>query len=105
MSRLIDAVAYSAKMKERQDETFKWKEIVKQNGDMERYHRALGSIATFVEAKLTLDNMPTVDAVEVVRCKECKYYYAGYECLAEGYGIEQDPNWFCAGGERRVNND
>ena len=39
---------------------------------------------------------------EIVRCRECKHYNAGFECLAEGYGIERDPDWFCAGGEREV---
>lgn len=40
--------------------------------------------------------------VEVVRCRDCKHYNAGFECLAEGYGIERDPDWFCADGEREV---
>ena len=39
---------------------------------------------------------------EIVRCRECKHYNAGFECLAEGYGIERDPDWFCADGEREV---
>lgn len=38
----------------------------------------------------------------VVRCRDCKHYNAGFECLAEGYGIERDPDWFCADGEREV---
>ncbi len=38
----------------------------------------------------------------IVRCGECKHYNAGFECLAEGYGIERDPDWYCAGGERKV---
>lgn len=25
-----------------------------------------------------------------------------FECLAEGYGIERDPDWYCADGEREV---
>ena len=48
-----------------------------------------------------VDDEPTIDAVEVVRCKDCIHYNAGFECLAEGYGIEREPNWFCADGERR----
>lgn len=42
------------------------------------------------------------DYVDAVRCGECKHYNAGFECLAEGYGIERDPDWFCADGERKV---
>lgn len=40
-------------------------------------------------------------SVDLVRCKECKHYNAGFECLKEGYGIEYPPTWFCADGERR----
>ena len=43
-----------------------------------------------------------IEVVPVVRCRECKHYNAGFECLAEGYGIERDPDWFCADGEREV---
>lgn len=38
---------------------------------------------------------------EIVRCGECKHYNAGFECLVEGYGIERDPDWYCADGERK----
>lgn len=30
-----------------------------------------------------VDDEPTIDAVEVVRCKDCIHYNAGFECLAE----------------------
>ena len=39
---------------------------------------------------------------ELIRCKECEHYNAGFECLIDGYGIERNPNWFCADGERRT---
>lgn len=45
--------------------------------------------------------IPAVDAVEVVRCRDCKHYNAGFECLIEGYGIERPADWFCADGERK----
>ena len=48
-----------------------------------------------------INDAPTVDAVEVVRCKDCRHYNAGFECLIEGYGIERPKEWFCADGERR----
>lgn len=46
-----------------------------------------------------IDAMPTIDAVPVVRCKDCKYgtYYHGI------YGCEvglHDDDFFCADGER-----
>jgi hypothetical protein len=39
-------------------------------------------------------------SIDLVRCRECLHYNAGFERLVEGYGIERDPDWFCADGER-----
>ena len=50
---------------------------------------------------------PTVDAVEVVRCKDCKYWqdnndgYPHEECRW-GHGETPDANDFCSYGERRA---
>ena len=46
---------------------------------------------------------PTIDAVPVVRCKDCKHGEPG----ACGYGVDcdgvwHDADWFCADGERRT---
>lgn len=45
----------------------------------------------------------TVDAVEVVRCKDCIHWYRDYgenKCL-EFADIPLEPNDFCSHGERR----
>lgn len=47
-----------------------------------------------------LDSMPTVDAVEVVRCKDCFHYWDGV-CKAHIDVIYTDENEFCSWGERR----
>lgn len=39
---------------------------------------------------------------EIIRCKDCNHYNAGFECLIEGYGIERDKEWFCGSAERRT---
>ena len=55
-------------------------------------------------ATLILREAPTVDAVEVVRCRECKYHEE------EGIEMVYSPNmiggwveneWFCANGKRK----
>lgn len=59
-----------------------------------------------------IDSAPTVDAVPVVRCKDCKHSYrvTAYrtndgkditmlECDLDGYTTASD--WFCAEGERK----
>lgn len=60
-----------------------------------------------------IDNAPTVDAVPVVRCKDCKHCekscFAGFwHCEAWGQEIcmaVHDPEkYFCAEGERREEN-
>lgn len=39
---------------------------------------------------------------EIIRCKDCRHYNAGFECLIEGYGIERNKDWFCGDAERRT---
>ena len=40
---------------------------------------------------------PTVDAVEVVRCKDCKHRYSDSWCEY----VDDDDNFYCARGERK----
>ena len=50
---------------------------------------------------------PTVDAVEVVRCKDCKHYvdspYDNGDMMCDYWGewIFPEDNDFCSGGERK----
>ena len=53
------------------------------------------------DAAEALRLVPAADVVEVVRCRECKHYNAGFECLIEGYGIERPADYFCADGKRK----
>ena len=53
-----------------------------------------------------IDNQPTVDAVPVVRCKDCKNWDRTWT-LQSGLhfcpmiGLQTAKDWFCADGERR----
>ena len=54
-------------------------------------------------SKNQIDHAPTVDAVEVVRCEECRHKcgeHDGYICCDKNRWHE--PDWFCADGERRA---
>lgn len=59
-----------------------------------------------------IDNVPAVDAVSVVRCKDCKYwdiscksqYFDGW-CFCGIQSNSAPPHWFCADGERREGNN
>jgi hypothetical protein len=44
---------------------------------------------------------PTVDAVEVCRCKDCKFYQTDHWCTRVALGIMYE-NDFCSYGERRT---
>lgn len=53
-----------------------------------------------------IDEQPTVDAVEVVRCKDCKWCHAGYcekadDIILFGFPQHEWENFYCAWGERR----
>lgn len=53
------------------------------------------------------DAIPSVDAVEVVCCKDCKYLYNGlddYCCTSHRGLVRISEGSFCSYGERRTNN-
>lgn len=58
-----------------------------------------------------IDNAPTVDAVEVVRCKDCKWYQIRkwddgkpqFDCRKTHALLDVKPDDFCSYGERRSN--
>ena len=56
-----------------------------------------------------VDSIPTVDAVPVVRCKACEDSYdeISYLCCSHGVCVdcEVPPNFYCAYGKRRAENE
>ena len=46
-------------------------------------------------------NAPTVDAVEVVRCRDCKHRYSDSWCEY----VDDNDNFYCARGERKVGDE
>ena len=49
--------------------------------------------------KSALEKAPTVDAVEVVRCKDCNFYGRNKRCVMNGLYITGSD--FCSYGERK----
>lgn len=64
--RLIDADAFAAEMKKRQDACAEWKEDIKNGGGYgtELYYRADSFWGAMCETKLTLDKIPTIIPAE-----------------------------------------
>ena len=62
-----------------------------------------GELHTVEEFMQILDEAPTADVVEVVRCKDCRFgrkVCGNIECsfnITEYHGY----NWFCPSGERK----
>ena len=67
---------------------------------------------TYAEAKKRFDTIidvqPTVDAVEVVRCKDCKWWKTNYRngrerkvCVIEAYEPVRNEDEYCSWAERR----
>ena len=70
----------------------------------EQIEQGVGVIGAFDAFYDALQDTPTVDAVEVVRCRDCKHYKPDeYECGCDFAGglpyVKADD--FCSYGERR----
>lgn len=91
--RLIDADALREKM---------YHEAFEKDSDMQKWDS--GCWIRYRMFENAIDSAPTVDAVPVVRCKDCKYHED------EELGMVYCPDWvggwvsddfFCKAGERR----
>ena len=60
---------------------------------------ASGNQLRYEDTEELMKNAPAVDAVEVVRCKDCKHYMT-IHCTCDGCCISD--YWYCADGERRA---
>lgn len=63
---------------------------------------------TFAPFVTLLSDAPTIDAVQIVRCKNCTYFlHDGSDCFCENMEIFEheksvSPDWFCADGSAKV---
>ena len=85
--------------------------------DADKLNLLLGISDRDIYAKYMLDKMPTIDAVSVVRCRECKYSRINHlmkkdilsceniDVCGEEYLFERNPNDFCSYGEREEGAD
>ena len=68
-------------------------------------HKVVGEIGNlsgdFVPG-FAIAQAPTIDAVEVVRCRECKYKHVPRCCPYQITGYKVDEDWYCPMGVRRA---
>lgn len=94
MSRLIDA-----------DELFNWgdkklKDAVKYGNKSGEQHDWSFSTLMMYEIADEVNDAPTVDAVPVVRCRDCEHWDDTWCDINEDYFEDDD---FCSYGERKEN--
>ena len=58
------------------------------------------------DVEVVLNQQPSVDAVEVVRCQDCKHRYIDgenvrYNVCDLNHNKVQEDYWYCADGERK----
>ena len=89
--RLIDADAYA-------DDIWKMRRNYQLMDDTQTADKIMHGL---YRAEQALKDAPTIDAVPVVRCKECKWFGGKYNdyCFRDEYNHAGD--WYCADGERR----
>lgn len=63
-----------------------------------------GQVTWSAVSSIDILNAPAVDAVEVVRCRDCVYYLESnrFCCHIDGMSTAQDEMSFCSHGERRA---
>lgn len=72
--------------------------------DAEDYGPISGELAGFYDVKWLVDAQPTVDAVEVVRCKDCRFIIDRNDGTHGCYRhlVDCKVEDFCSYGERRT---
>ena len=74
--------------------------------------RVIRSEAVSIIEQVCIQDAPTIDAVEVVRCKDCKHRFNGehhdnccdvlMEKVKWTFEVTVEPDWFCADGKKRT---
>jgi hypothetical protein len=114
--RTIDADAVHQLLKKRiacLKERNKYAEVI----DLRQAYSDEERIDENLRIRQGIETIPTIDAVKVVRCKDCKHrpqkYPSGFvdgdcrcPCICDDYFYSwyPDDNWFCPEGERREDN-
>ena len=101
--RLIDANALIADIAKRYCEPCK--------AEGKDYHEVACRACWVDDMRIEIEDAPTVDAVEVVRCKDCKWYQIRqfdngtpkYDCRKTHALLDVKQDDFCSYGERKDN--
>lgn len=93
--RLIDADVLMAKIDAWDESAIKGTNPNCKNGN--EYEAAM-------DICIMVEESPTIDAVPVVRCADCKHWYGpddGYDHSCDVDALLRPGRWFCPAGQRR----
>ena len=69
--------------------------------DADAFLEKMKRTSRYFDVVFDVEEMPTVDAVVVVRCKDCKHRFKDSWCEY----ADDDDNFYCARGERKEGYD
>lgn len=92
MTRLIDADALERAM---------YEEVFEKDTDMQRWDS--GCWIRYKLFENVLDAQPTIDAVPVIRCKDCEFYDDGICHAEDERAYDLSENHYCGFGEPKEN--
>ena len=81
-------------------------ELYELGEELKNYEKVLSVPVPVIQQNIK--DMPTINAVEVVRCKDCEYYEMDecgnpYIWMSDGAHLYMQPDDFCSYGKRRGN--
>lgn len=68
---------------------------------IDEFEDTIGNPISRTRLKLQVQNQPTIDAVEVVRCRECKHLFEDDGCPLRYFKTHLEDD-FCSYGERKT---
>ena len=68
--------------------------------DVDAFLEKMKRTSRYFDVKFDIEEMPTIDAVPVVRCRECKYHNKPPCPMRLSFNWTED-NDFCSYGERK----
>lgn len=76
-------------------------DLISRAAAKEAIRKKFPNVSDRCEINEVLNSIPAVDAVPVVRCRDCKHSYENAKHIDVACEWSSDPDFYCAAGERR----
>ena len=101
--RLIDADALYKQTAEWESQAQHMIDVTCHEQDKTEFKKWSAILADRSAFKFDVTDAPTIDAVPVVRCRDCRYFEYMSTCTRNGIRISRVPNDYCSRGKERQN--